>query len=320
MGHVLFSVRDFYDSTSELVGIKSGILLNRFDISRFLLEKYDDEFISKNDIDSFIRLDSGTITDMVIHLRRRIGNLPVKSTLVNDYQILMDYTKKDFSMLGIVSAAIYTIEKNPSLKKEELCTLLQKEENIDRILANACINIAYEKLDTSIILNGGTNWDGITPLSKLFNAEVKPENDSLFIEQKFIDYLATNGNQIENIHWRNFERFCAEFFKREGYIVQLGKGTKDGGVDIRVFKPENLSTPFILIQCKRYNENHHVTIETVKSFYTDVLFEGAHQGLIATSGYIAPGGKKVCTLRNYNVNFAEKNNISQWAKNMGTFK
>jgi restriction system protein len=63
-----------------------------------------------------------------------------------------------------------------------------------------------------------------------------------------------------------------------------------------------------------------VTIETVKSFYTDVVFDKAKNGLIATTGYIAKGGKKVCETRGYNIKFAEKENIKKWAKEMWQFK
>jgi restriction system protein len=131
--------------------------------------------------------------------------------------------------------------------------------------------------------------------------------------------LAVNGNEIELIHWRNFERFCAEYFKKQGYIVILGPGTNDGGIDIRAYK-EHGGAPDFVIQCKRYSKGKKVTIETVKSFYTDVVFENAKNGLIATTGYIAKGGKKVCETRGYNIKFAEKRYIKNWAKEMWKFK
>lgn len=324
MGHVLFSIRDFYDSTSELVGIKSGILLNRFDISKILVDdEYDDEFLLTDNLDSFIRLGSSEITDMVISLRRKLGNFPLNEVINKDYKIIEDYVNKtgDINFYGLSSIGLRLLLKNPNITNNELSRLIREEESVDKILADAVANIAFRNHDTSIILSGNTDWNGITPLSELFETEVKPKNKIEFIEQKFIDYLAVNGHEIEKIHWRNFERFCAEFFRREGYTAILGPGTNDGGIDIRVFKDSDTSTsPFILIQCKRYKEDNKVTIETVKSFYADVLFEGAQEGLIATTGYIASGGKKVCTARKYNINFAEKNNVFEWAKNMRTYK
>lgn len=318
MGHIIFPIRDFYDSTSELVAVKSGIILNRFDISKILCKTYDDDFLLDDNLDRGIRIGSDVVTNMVIEIRTSIGNLPKRST-VKDYSILEEYLSKtkNIEILGVVSAAYHILINNPASTRQELIGKLVKSRNIDAVLANAALNIAIENEDTSIIIDSGTNWDGMTPLDKLFNSEVKPKNEIDFIDQKFIDYLSVNGHEIETIHWRNFERFCAEYFKRQGYNVVLGPGTNDGGTDIRVFKDgKDSSSSLILIQCKRYNEDRKVTIESVKSFYSDVLFEEAQEGIIATTGYIATGGKKVCQARKYNISFEEKENIKNWAKYM----
>lgn len=60
--------------------------------------------------------------------------------------------------------------------------------------------------------------------------------------------------------------------------MDLGKGTRDGGVDVRVWtdKESKAGPPLMLIQCKRYNGA--VGIETVKAFWADVHFEGAEKG------------------------------------------
>ena len=323
MGHVLFPIRDFYDSASELVGIKSGILLNRFDISKILLEKYNDDFLKSDKLDSLVRLGSDVITNMIVQLRRKLGNLPMQSPTQKDYLVMREYLIKtgDMTISGLPSVGFHFIHENPGITKEELAEKIKNSEKIDLRLATAAANIALEMEDTDIVMKAPADWDGFTPLSDIFDTEIKPKDDLDFIEQKFIDYLAVNGHEIENIHWRNFERFCAEYFKRQGYVVVLGPGTNDGGIDIRVFKEKSsTSSPFILIQCKRYKGEHKVTIETVKAFYSDVLFEGANEGVIATTGHIASGGKKVCQARKYNITFTEKDNVSKWATNMWTHK
>lgn len=136
------------------------------------------------------------------------------------------------------------------------------------------------------------------------------------MDQKFLDYIAANADELQKTHWRNFERFCAEFFNRLGYQIQLGPGGSDGGIDIRAFDPNDNSKPLIIIQCKRFKEGHQVGIETVKAFYTDVEFEQAQLGMIVTTSEIAPGGKKVCEARKYPLTFAELEEVKQWAKTM----
>ncbi len=120
----------------------------------------------------------------------------------------------------------------------------------------------------------------------------------------------------EIIHWRNFERLTTEFFRRQGYEVDLGKGRKDGGVDVRVWtdREAKAGPPMMLIQCKRYKDV--VGIETVKAFWADVHFEGAEKGLIATTSSISGDAKKLRDVRKWPMSFAESDEVHRWARTM----
>lgn len=315
-----FSLRDFYDGITEIVGIKSGLLLNRFQLSKILLDTYDDAYLKTDNLNTYIRIHSSDFEGRVTNIRKKIGNLPEESPSRKAYQVLRDYTikNKDITIIGSASSTgMEYLYENNNISISELTELIQKNKGYEYELCNAIATVAYERFDQSCALPGSMEWDGLTELSDLYECELHSENN--FIEQKFIDYLAVNGHEIELIHWRNFERFCAEYFKRQGYEVSLGPGTNDGGVDIRAYK-DKTSAPDILIQCKRYKESNKVSIETVKSFYTDVVYENAQTGLIATTSYIAVGGKKVCNTRGYNIKFAERDNIKNWAKELWSNK
>jgi restriction system protein len=319
MGSVCFSVRDFFDSTTELIGIKSGLLLNRFQTSKILLEKYEEDFLKTDNLNYGIRLHSSEIEEMFLTIRQRIGNLPQVLPSTKYYKYLHEYSKKTGDIMFLAShiwIGLKYLIKDESITLEQLKNLIKKDYGLEDELCEALAFVSYEKNDLSCIIPSSKKWDGATELSKLFNCEVKSASD--FLEQKFIDYLAVNGHEIEKIHWRNFERFCAEYFKKMGYHVVLGPGTNDGGVDIRVYN-ENSNSLELMIQCKRYDTERKIDIETVKSFYTDVVFEDARKGLIATTSYIAPGGKKVCETRGYNLTFAENENIKKWAREMWTY-
>ncbi|WP_343668481.1 restriction endonuclease [Chitinophaga sp.] len=317
-----FSLRDFYDGTTEIVGIKSGLLLNRFQVAKILLEKFDEKYLKSDDLDTYVRIHSGDLEEMLLRIRQKIGNLPENLPSRKAFEYLQEYSIKNKDITVAATAAsigFQYLNSNNELTIEDLTKLIHKNEGYDKELSYAVAVISHEKFDQSCIIPSSIGWDGGTELSKLYNCELKSENN--FLEQKFIDYLAANGDEIEIIHWRNFERFCAEYFKKQGYNVVLGPGTNDGGVDIRAYIENNKnSAPELLIQCKRYKKENKISIETVKSFYTDVQFEQAKLGLIATTSYIAAGGKKVCKTRGYNVKFAERENIKNWAKQMWTHK
>jgi HJR/Mrr/RecB family endonuclease len=318
MGAVLFTIQNFYDQTSELVGIKSGILLNEYRINKILKENFHDGFLDNIEPNHLVRLRSEEIEAMIKYIRIRIGNIS-PNPKVNYYRILAKYFKsvEYFKILNqylnyAIRQSILGLElTHTSLRKE-----ISKNKGLNEELVDALTFAIMERVDEGITFPPSYNLDGATPLQSLFELEVFPLTDNTFIDQKFIDYLAVNGNEIEEVHWRNFERFVAEYFQRQGLKVVLGSGQSDGGVDIRVFNETNNKDPFILIQCKRYKAQNKVSIETVKAFHSDVEYENAKLGLIATTSRIATGGKKVVDARNYKISFAEKEKIKKWATTM----
>lgn len=318
MGAVIFPIRDFYDQSSELVGIKSGILLSDFSINKILKEKFDDSFLEDSNSNNHIRLRVESIEEMIRYIRIRIGNIP-KDPEVNYYRIIAEEIDNP-EFLNIHNRyfkfALHIYSKGQSLTYPKLRNEISKEKLLTTELIDALVYTIMQRLDNNILLPESRQLDGLTPLESLFKMETFPQSKNTFIDQKFIDYLAVNGNEIEEIHWRNFERFVAEYFNRQNFTVILGPGTNDGGIDIRVYNQKENNDPFILIQCKRYKKEHKVTIETVKAFHADVNFENAQSGLIATTSMIATGGKKIVTARDYNISFAENENIKNWATSM----
>ncbi len=318
MGAVVFPIQKFYDQTSELVGIKSGLLLSDTDINSILKEKFEDTFLDNQSKDQIIRLRSEAIELMIKYIRIRIGNIP-SAPKVNYYKILAKYLKdiEDFKIHGLyLGYAINQTNLGLEMTYESLKKEISKNKKLNDELIDALTFTIMEQIDDGITFPPSYNLDGAAPLQSLFELEVFPMSDNTFIDQKFIDYLAVNGNEIEEIHWRNFERFVAEYFQRQGLTVVLGSGQNDGGVDIRVFNEKNTKDPLILIQCKRYKSENKVSIETVKAFHSDVVYENAKLGLIATTSRVATGGKKVVNARNYNISVAEKENVKKWATTM----
>lgn len=160
------------------------------------------------------------------------------------------------------------------------------------------------------------DWKDKIELEDLFKKESLHTYYGSFIDQRYIDYLSNNLDDIGEIHWRKFEGLTAEFFKKEGYEVTLGSGRNDGGIDVRVWKDkeDKENPPMILIQCKR--QKNKVKREIVKALWADVEYEKAKSGLIVTSSEVSSGAKEDCKVRGYNINFAERDTLKRWIKSM----
>ena len=162
--------------------------------------------------------------------------------------------------------------------------LLTVKSLVDEIAARCSIERPFvdrfaaaisDTLDRSVrwfqVEEVNTSW--AIPLGALFNAENIPPDPDTYLDQRYIDFLAKNSEDLHRIHWRNFERLTAEFFRVKGFRVELGPGGDDGGIDIRVWNEgaDKSGPPLLVIQCKRYKDTNDVEIETVKAFWTDVL-------------------------------------------------
>lgn len=51
-----------------------------------------------------------------------------------------------------------------------------------------------------------------------------------------LENLRAKHISLHDLHWREFEKVVAELLELDGYTVQLGPGTKDGGKDIVAIK------------------------------------------------------------------------------------
>jgi restriction system protein len=115
------------------------------------------------------------------------------------------------------------------------------------------------------------------------------------------------------MHWRKFEELTAEYFKREGFNVELGPGSNDDGIDVRVWTPtQDMASdpPHMIIQCKRQKDKVEKVV--VKGLYADVQFQNAECGLIVTTSELSPGAKKVISIRGYPIEEINNAGLRKW--------
>lgn len=155
-------------------------------------------------------------------------------------------------------------------------------------------------------------WKDVETIENLFNRTTDTPTHGTFFDQRFINYLSVNNEKLGSIHWRKFEELIAECFIKFGYKVEIGPGSNDDGVDIRVWKlgEENGSPPEYLIQCKRQKEK--IDKVTVKGLYADVEHEKSKMGLLVTTSEFSPGARATVSARGYPVSEVNGQMVKQW--------
>lgn len=162
------------------------------------------------------------------------------------------------------------------------------------------------------------DFDSVIPLRDLFASEELPIALGMFFDQRFIDFLHANLDEVGAMHWRQFEGLVAERLHRSGLHVELGPGRNDEGVDIRAWdsEPRSGGPALLLVQCKRTSAK--VDRVVVKALAADVMYEGAARGLVATTSAWSPGARATVQARGYPVDEANRDTIRNWLHAMRT--
>jgi HJR/Mrr/RecB family endonuclease len=166
-------------------------------------------------------------------------------------------------------------------------------------------------------------WNGVIRLASLFESEIAPEDtiEGALFDQRFIDYLSACPDSLDQIHWRQLEYLAGEFFRREGYVVEVTQPRGDAGIDVTARRENQLTGPeLVVVQAKRYSGQHLVSIETVKAFWTDVNLTNATKGLIVTTTDLARGAREFCEARCYRLTSANRRAVQRWINTLASGK
>lgn len=318
-------IREILDLVEEELAIRAGLLLTDHDVFMLLdntpLKPWTERL--RGNPDEIIGVRAEFFEDITRVLRAAVGNLPDGTP----GSLLMIRRMNEILEMGLdPNPVIKTFSEeietgNYQIIGKEICDAVKRKTGASDLLVGSVFLMFADVLERSanvlLTRHSEASWDGVVPLSDFFSNETIPDNSDAYLDQRFLDYLTAQPDDFHRMHWRNFERFVAEFFSRQGYDIKLGPGTKDGGVDVRVWPAgETIGPPLMLIQCKRYAKNSLVNVEYVKALWSDVVFEEAQKGLIVTTSRVTPEGKRLASVRKYPLDFAENEKVKEWTRSM----
>lgn len=328
MGALWFLGREFVPVLSETVGYKSGLALSAEQLQEIVESlglggSWPDEKDSWYRIrsEAYEELFAGVLGHLGVGLPRRVFSplSDVYHRAKRDPELRAAYdalTPIYVQWLGSATASATPgdkIDPRPFLIEAERC-------------GEPGIRIAKDLLRTTNAHLEQSPWGGIRrvewrdvrELDELFRSERLESAHGEYFDQRFVDFLAVNFDDVDKINWRQFEGLAAEFFSRVGFQIELGPGRADGGVDIRLWPDDSTRAlpPTVLVQCKR--EKRRIANTIVKALWADVEHEEAASGLIVTTSSFSPSAREVRTARGYSVGEADRDTLRRWIEAMRT--
>lgn len=320
MGSIWFESKTFCDHIHEIVGFKSGIATSIEQMCDLLTNTSFPDILLESEKNT-VRIRSEDYDSLYYHLLYKLG---VTNTPLGGQFELMSFLRKFNKDYGMEKSEIFFDLFHKSFNSEIRIAsknngFLDHLKIINPIGDKLGLKFKRLALDYLLLFNDANKlspmnrwerWDNKVNLDDLFYSGTQSENMvGEFIDQRYINFLSANLDKLSQIHWRKFEELTAEYFHRQGYKVDLGSGTNDDGVDLRIWN-DKVNSPEYIIQCKRQAKK--IDKVTVKGLYTDVIYEGASQGLLVTSSEFSPGARQTVEVRGYPISEINGDKVKEW--------
>ncbi len=141
---------------------------------------------------------------------------------------------------------------------------------------------------------------------------IKPDFDLL--NEELYDHFGKTPDRLQALDWRDFEKLVAALLESQGYEVELGPGSNDGGVDIRLLQRDPVGDILTLVQVKRYRTDRRIRLDAVQALHGAMTAEGAPRSMFVTTSEYAVSARKFANRHNVPMTFHTSDDVQQWCR------
>lgn len=139
---------------------------------------------------------------------------------------------------------------------------------------------------------------------------IQPDIDDVY--EEIYAHFAKRPDDLHRLGWRDLEVLIARSLQHQGFQVELGPGSNDGGVDIRLLQRDPLGDLLTLVQVKRYAPHRKIDALAVQALHGVAEVESAHQSLFVTTSAYMPAAKRFAERTHGRMQLATSADIAQW--------
>ena len=140
------------------------------------------------------------------------------------------------------------------------------------------------------------------------------EADTADVSGDLYAHFAENAQDFHRLAPREFETLISSIFSARGWRTELGPGSGDKGVDLRIWQRDPIGDLLTLVQVKRYAPNNPIELEAVAALSAHVDRHQANRGLFITSSRYLPGVREFAQKAGSRLILADSSNLTKWCE------
>ena len=136
--------------------------------------------------------------------------------------------------------------------------------------------------------------------------------DFVLLDQELYAHFGEHPDQLSDLYWRDFEKVVAALLEAHGYEVELGPGSNDGGVDIKLLQRDPIGDILTLVQAKRYSPHRKIKLDAVQALHGASAAEGADRSMFVTTSAYLPSARTFAARHNVPMTLYTSSDVQRW--------
>lgn len=134
------------------------------------------------------------------------------------------------------------------------------------------------------------------------------------VHEELYSYFAKRPDDLHRLEWRQFETLLFRVFQNQGFTSELGPGSGDGGIDIRLLQRDPLGDILTLVQAKRYASHRKIDLSAVAALHGVADVEKAQRSVFVTTSDYLPSAKKFAGRTSIPMTLATSQDVQDWCQ------
>lgn len=140
------------------------------------------------------------------------------------------------------------------------------------------------------------------------------QQDIADVHEELYSHFAKRPEDLHRLTWREFETLLFRIFQAQGFTCELGPGSNDGGIDVRVLQRDPLGDILTLVQAKRYARRNKIDMSAVAALHGVADVEVAQKSIFVTTSDYLPSARKFAGRTRIPMTLATSADVCDWCR------
>lgn len=140
------------------------------------------------------------------------------------------------------------------------------------------------------------------------------QEDIADVYEELYSHFARRPDDLHRLSWREFETLLFRIFQSQGFTCDLGPGSNDGGVDVRVLQRDPLGDILTLVQAKRYAPKNKIDLAPVAALHGVADVNDAQKTIFVTTSDYLPSAREFADRTSIPMTLATSNDVREWCR------